>query len=105
MAWNLGPPARATSASNRSPTLLSANTPGAFTSPKTLTTLECLWLDRAISQPCHDSLLNVGNCSRGRGNLSSVRDVDATLLIDGLRRQIDEVARACSRGSSWCEQS
>src|ERR1700722_16618055 len=64
-----------------------------------------LWLDRAISQPSHDGLLNFGNCSRGSGNLSSVRDVDATLLIDGLRRQIDEVARACSRGSSWCEQS
>jgi hypothetical protein len=64
-----------------------------------------LRLDRAISQPSHDSLLNVRNCSRGSGNLSSVRDVDATLLIDGLRRQIDEVARARSRGSSWCEQS
>ncbi len=52
-----------------------------------------LRLDRAIAQPRHDSLLNVGQRPCGCGNLTRIGHVDASLLVDRLRRQIDKVAR------------
>ena len=51
-----------------------------------------LRLDGAITQPRHDGLLNVWQCTTGGRNLAGVRNIYVALLIDSLRRQIDKVA-------------
>ncbi len=64
-----------------------------------------LGLDSAVAQPGNDRLLNFRYGSRSGGNLAGIRNINAALLINGLRRQIDEVAGACARGLSGREQT
>src|SRR5207248_631871 len=64
-----------------------------------------LRLDRAIAQPRNDRLLYFRYGPRGGGNLAGVRNINATLLIDRLRRQIHEVTGTCARGLAGGEQS
>src|SRR5580698_9182546 len=64
-----------------------------------------LWFDRAIAQPRHDSLLNVRQRPCGRRNLACIGDVDASLLVDRLRRQIDKVARTRTSRSRGRKQT
>ena len=52
-----------------------------------------LRLDRAIPQPSNDRLLNFWYGTRGSDNLARIGNIDAALLVNGLRRQINEVAR------------
>src|SRR6516164_9080607 len=59
-----------------------------------------LRLDRAVSQAGDNRLLYFRQGpSRGR-NLTRIGHIDAALLVDGLRREIDKIARtrACGRG-------
>src|SRR5450432_2326170 len=51
-----------------------------------------LRLDRAIAEARNDRLLNFRYRPSRRGNLTGVGYVDTALLVDGLCRQIDEIA-------------
>src|SRR5580692_7528662 len=53
-----------------------------------------LRLDCAIAKPRHDSLLNVWQSTRSGRNFARIRNVDAALLVDSLRWQIDEITWA-----------
>ena len=64
-----------------------------------------LRLDRAIAQPGDDGLLDFRQGSRGGGNLAGVRNIDAALLVNGLRRQIDKVAGTSTGGGRGREQT
>ena len=56
-----------------------------------------LRLDGAVSQPGDDRLLNFGQGPCGGGNLAGVGNIDIALLIDRLRRQVDEVTGTRAR--------
>ena len=62
-----------------------------------------LRLDRAVPQPGNNRLLYLWNRSRSSGNLSSVGNINGSLLVNGLRRQIDEVTGTSARSLSRCE--
>src|SRR3954463_14495298 len=64
-----------------------------------------LRLDSAVPQPLNYGLLNNRYSSRGCRNLARVGNINATLLIDGLRRQIDEVPGTCACSLSRREQT
>src|SRR5882724_10483770 len=64
-----------------------------------------LRLDRSVSQSGDDRLLNFGQGARGGGNLTGIGHINAALLIDGLRRQIDEVAGTRASSLPRCEQT
>ena len=64
-----------------------------------------LRLDGAVAQPGNDRLLNFRYGSRRGGNFAGIGNIDAALLIDGLRRQIDEVAGTRACGLSGREQA
>src|SRR5882724_818658 len=64
-----------------------------------------LRLDRAIAQPGDDGLLDFGQGPRRGGDFARIGNIDAPLLVDGLRWQIDEIAGTCARGSRGREQA
>lgn len=64
-----------------------------------------LRLDGAVVQLSNDGLLNFRDGLRGGGNLAGVGNINATLLIDGLRRQIDEVTGTSAGGRRRREQT
>jgi hypothetical protein len=64
-----------------------------------------LRLERAVPQARDDGLLNFRYGSRGGGNLAGVGNIDVTPLINGLGRQIDEVAGTSASGLSRREQA
>src|ERR1700722_18282905 len=56
-----------------------------------------LRLDSAVTQPGNNGLLDFRYRSGSGGNLAGVGNVNGALLINGLRRQIDEVPRTSAR--------
>ena len=64
-----------------------------------------LRLDRAVTQPRDDRLLNFGQGACRSGNLAGIGNIDIALLIDRLRRQVNEVTGARAGGLGWREQS
>jgi hypothetical protein len=64
-----------------------------------------LRLDGSVVQLGNDGLLNFRDGLRGGGNLAGVGNTNAAFLIDGLRRQIDEVAGTSTGGRRRREQT
>ena len=63
----------------------------------------CGWIGELL--PGNNRLLNLGYCARGGRNLASVGNVNAALLVNGLRWQIDEVSGTCTCGLPGGKQS
>ena len=64
-----------------------------------------LRLESAVPQASNDGLLNFRDGPRGGRNLAGVGNVNATPLIIGLGRQINEVAGTRASGLSRREQA
>ena len=53
-----------------------------------------LWLDRSVSDAGDDFILNLHVGPTGRLDDASIGDTDVAFVVDGLARQIHEIARA-----------
>ena len=64
-----------------------------------------LRFDGAVSQPGDDRLLNFGQGPCGGGNLAGVGNINIALLVDRLRRQVNEVTGTRARRLGRRKQS